>query len=191
MARIAEAAARIDGTIRGLLDFARPAPPRIVPVDLAPVLEATVRLARVQSRFRHVEVALALPADLPRVLADERQLSQVLLNVLLNAGDAMAGAGRVTVSAGAGEGIVEVALADQGPGIAPEHLPRIFDPFFTTKDVGEGTGLGLAISHRIAESLGGALSAENAPGGGAVFRLRLRTAAAVDDSAERIRSPRA
>lgn len=176
VARIAEAATRIDATIRGLLDFARPSPSSIVPLDLAPVLEATVRLARVQSRFRHVEVTLALPPTLPRVLADERQLSQVLLNVLLNAGDAMAGEGRVTVSAAAHGEMVEVALADQGPGVAPDHLPRLFDPFFTTKDPGEGTGLGLAISHRIAESLGGALSAENAPGGGAVFRLRLRAA---------------
>ena len=130
--------------VRGLLDFARPNPPSLAAVELGPVVEASVPLARVQPRCRGVEVALALPPGLPRVLADERQLSQVLLNVLLNAGDAMAGAGRVTVSATAAADTVDLEIADEGPGIAPEHLPRLFDPFFTTKEPGEGSGLGLA-----------------------------------------------
>lgn len=177
VARIAEAAARIDRTIRDLLDFARPAPPRLAPVALGEALEAAVRLARVQARFRHVEVETRLAPGLPPALADEHQLSQVLLNLLLNAGDAMRGAGRVTLAAGPAEGgAVELSVTDEGPGIPPEHLPRLFEPFFTTKDPGEGTGLGLAISHRIAEALGGALSAANAPGGGACFRLRLPAA---------------
>jgi C4-dicarboxylate-specific signal transduction histidine kinase len=71
---------------------------------------------------------------------------------------------------------VEVSVADGGPGIAPEHLPRLFDPFFTTKAPGQGTGLGLAISHRIVEQLGGVLTAENGTVGGAVFRVRLPAA---------------
>jgi two-component system, NtrC family, sensor kinase len=177
--RIAEAAARIDRTLRDLLDFARPAPPRLAPLPLAGVLDTAVRLARVQARFRHVEVEVLLPPGLPPALADEHQLSQVLLNLLLNAGDAMRGEGRVVLSAEAvAEGrAVELSVADAGPGIAPEHLARLFDPFFTTKEPGEGTGLGLAISHRIVESLGGTLTAANGPRGGAVFRLRLPAAA--------------
>ncbi len=175
--RIAEAAARIDRTLRDLLDFARPAPPRLAPLALAAAVEAAVRLARVQPRFRQVEVTSTLPAGL-RVLADEHQLGQVLLNLLLNAADAMGGAGRVTLSASQEGEAVELAVADAGPGIAAEHLPRLFEPFFTTKEPGEGTGLGLAISHRIVESLGGALSAENGAVGGAVFRLRLPAAPA-------------
>lgn len=175
--RIAEAAARIDRTIRDLLDFARPAPPRLAPLDLAAALATAVRLARVQARFRHVEVETRLPPGLPPVLADEHQLGQVLLNLLLNAGDAMRGEGRVVLSAAAAPaGEVEIEVADEGPGIAPEHLPRLFDPFFTTKEPGEGTGLGLAISHRIVESLGGALTAERGAGRGAVFRVRLPAA---------------
>ncbi len=179
--RIAEAAARIDRTLRDLLDFARPSPPRLAPLLLGEALAVAVWLARVQARFRHVEVEAALPPGLPPVLADGHQLSQVLLNLLLNAGDAMRGAApgaaRVRLSAAEDGGAVVLEVADDGPGIAPEHLPRLFEPFFTTKEPGEGTGLGLAISHRIVESLGGALSAANRPGGGAVFRLRLQAAA--------------
>jgi len=173
--RIAEAAARIDQTIRGLLDFARPAAPRIAPLDLAAVLATSVRLACVQDRFRHVEVETRLPPGLPPVLADEHQLGQVLLNLLLNAGDAMRGEGRVLLSAAAIEvgGAVELVVSDAGPGIAEAHLPRLFDPFFTTKDPGEGTGLGLAISHRIVESMGGTLTAANGSPRGAVFTVRL------------------
>lgn len=178
VARVAEAAARIDRTIRDLLDFASPSEPRLAAVPLGRAIEATERLARVQARFRHVELVRRLDPALPPVLADEHQLTQVLLNLLLNAGDAMSGQGRVVVSASLEPDGAAVALevADSGPGIHPEHLPHLFDPFFTTKGPGEGTGLGLAISHRIVESLGGALTAGNGAEGGAVFRLRLPAA---------------
>jgi signal transduction histidine kinase len=175
--RIAAAASRIDRTVRELLDFARPAPLDLRAVDVSASLDAALRLARVQGRFRGAEVEVALPGDLPRVVGDEHHLAQVFLNLFLNAGDAMRGPGRVRVAARvAPEGGVVVEVADTGPGIAPEDLPRIFDPFFTTKDPGAGTGLGLAICHRIAESFGGSIEAENVPGGGAAFRLRLREA---------------
>ena len=173
--RIAEAAARIDRTIRDLLDFARPAPPRLAPLVLGAAVDQAVRLARVQPRFRRVEVVQAVPAGLG-VTADEHQLGQVLLNLLLNAGDAMGGAGRVTIAARQDGAAVELTVADEGPGIRPEHLPRLFEPFFTTKEPGEGTGLGLAISHRIVESMGGTLGAANGPSPGATFTLRLQGA---------------
>jgi len=174
--RIAAAAARIDRTVRDLLDFARPAAPALLPLDLGAVLEGALRLGRVQTRFKQVEVALALPPDLPRVLADEHQLSQVFLNLLLNAGDAMGGAGQVRIVARAEGAQVAVEVEDTGPGIPAADLPRVFDPFFTTKDPGQGTGLGLAISHRILEALGGEIAARNLPGGGAGFTVRLRAA---------------
>jgi C4-dicarboxylate-specific signal transduction histidine kinase len=105
-------------------------------------------------------------------------VAQVLLNLLLNAGDAMGGSGRVRLSARAGGEAARVVLTveDAGPGIAPQDLPRIFDPFFTTKDPGQGTGLGLAISHRIMEAFGGEITARNGARGGAVFELRFRAA---------------
>lgn len=179
LSRISDAAARIDGILRELLEFARPSPPRLGPVAVGPVIDAAVRLGHVQQRFRRVEVALAVAAGLPLVRGDEGRLVQVLLNLLLNAGDAMCGEGRVEIAASADEaGGVVIAVTDSGPGIAPEHLPHLFEPFFTTKAPGEGTGLGLAISHRIVEELGGVLTAENGAAGGAVFRLRLAPVAA-------------
>ncbi|BDG09030.1 sensor histidine kinase [Anaeromyxobacter paludicola] len=171
--RIAAAAERIDRTVRELLDFARPSAPLLVPVPLAPAVDSALRLARVQSRFKEVEVTVDLPPGLPPVRADPHQLSQVLLNLLLNAGDAMQGRGALRIEGRLGpDGTVALALADAGPGIPPQDLERIFDPFFTTKEPGRGTGLGLAISHRIMEGFGGAISAGNGPGGGARFVLR-------------------
>lgn len=182
LGRIATEAQRIDAIVRDLLDFARPAPPALRPVDVAAAADAAVRLARVQARFRDVEVRLDLPPALPPVVGDERRLAQVILNLLLNAADAMRGRGRVDVAARAlpaeaGASRVELSVADTGPGIAPEHLPRLFDPFFTTKAPGEGTGLGLSVCDGIVGSFGGELSAANGAAGGAVFRVVLRAAA--------------
>jgi len=174
--RIAAAADRIDHTVRGLLDFARPAPLELRPVSVAAALEAAMDLARVQPRLRGVEVVVELSPDLPPVLADERQLCQVFLNLLLNAGDAMEGQGRVEVGGRAGADALEITMMDSGPGIPPQDLARMFDPFFTTKDPGAGSGLGLAICHSIIDSFGGTIDAANSPDGGAVFTLRLRVA---------------
>jgi C4-dicarboxylate-specific signal transduction histidine kinase len=174
--RIAAAADRIDRTVRGLLNFARPAPVELRPVSVAAALEAAMDLARVQPRLRGVEVVVELPPDMPPVLADEGQLCQVFLNLLLNAGDAMEGQGRVEVGGQVESGSLEILMADSGPGIAPQDLARLFDPFFTTKDPGAGSGLGLAISHSIIESFGGSIDAANSEKGGAAFTLRLRVA---------------
>jgi two-component system NtrC family sensor kinase len=180
--RIGAAAQRIDRTVRDLLDFARPTAPALAPIDLGAALDASLRLARMQARFRGVEVETALEPGLPRVLADEHHLAQVLLNLLLNAGDAMGGGGRMRLTARGerdrGGGIVVLDVEDAGPGIPPADLPRLFDPFFTTKEPGQGTGLGLAISHRIMESFGGDIAARNGASGGAVFTLRFRAAPA-------------
>lgn len=176
LARISTEAARIDAIVRGLLDFARPSALDLAPVSVAAALDAAARLARMQGRFRDVELVVDLPAGLPPVLADERRLVQVFLNLLLNAGDAMHGGGAVRVAGRAAGGEVAVEVEDSGPGIPPSILPRVFDPFFTTKDPGEGTGLGLAVCHGIMESFGGSIEAGQAPGGGARLTVRLRVA---------------
>jgi signal transduction histidine kinase len=174
--RIDSAASRIDRTVRDLLDFARPSVAELVPVDLGAAVDDALRLARVQGRFKHVDVSVSLAPGLRRVLADEHHLAQVLLNLLLNAGDAMSGEGGVRVSAVNGDGEVLVEIADDGPGIAPEDLPRIFDPFFTTKEPGSGTGLGLAFCHRLMESFGGEIAAQAGQRRGATFTLRFKGA---------------
>jgi len=167
---------RIDRTVRELLDFSRPAGiGKLSALDLRASVEAAVRLASVQKRLKAVEFDLELPAGLA-VMAEAHHLSQVLVNVLLNAGDAMGGEGKVVLRAARAGEKIELRVRDSGPGIPPENLARIFDPFFTTKEPGEGTGLGLSICHRILESFGGEIRAENAPEGGAVFTLAFRAA---------------
>jgi signal transduction histidine kinase len=177
LARIGDEALRIDRIVRDLLDLARPGEEPVVgATGLAAPLDAALRLARMQPRFRSVAVDVALPDALPPVVADARRLSQVFLNLLLNAADATGGEGRVRVEAAAEGARVVVKVSDDGPGIAAADLPRIFEPFFTTKGAGRGTGLGLAVSQGIVESFGGEISAANAAAGGAVLTLSLRAA---------------
>jgi two-component system NtrC family sensor kinase len=108
------------------------------------------------------------------VLVSPGRLAQVLVNLLLNAADAMAGKGTIVVACKEAEGKVVLTIADEGPGVAAEDRRKIFDPFFTTKPVGQGTGLGLSVSRSIVESFGGTLElAPAAAGQGAKFVLTL------------------
>jgi two-component system, NtrC family, sensor kinase len=176
LGRISEATGRIDAIVRDLLELARPSGPELAPVGVGAALEGALRLARVQPRFRAVRVEVDLPPALPPVLADERRLAQVFLNLLLNAGDATGGGGAIRVAGCAADGGVEVVVSDDGPGIPAGDLPRVFDPFFTTKAPGQGTGLGLAVCHGIMESFGGAIEAVARTPRGAAFRLKFRAA---------------
>jgi two-component system, NtrC family, sensor kinase len=162
--------------VRGLLDFARPGPVDLAPISVPAALEAAIGLARVQPRFGTVRVEVEAPAAVPRVLGRDREMSQVFLNLLLNAADAMDGEGEVRVRVRPEGAQVEIEVVDSGPGIAAEDLPRIFDPFFTTKPPGAGSGLGLAVTHSLVDSFGGTIEAGNAGEKGAVFRIRLRAA---------------
>ncbi|MCB9601227.1 MAG: ATP-binding protein [Sandaracinus sp.] len=112
-------------------------------------------------------------ADIGEVVGHADRLEQVVLNLLLNAKDAMAGTGTVHVRLRRDEDVAELVVRDEGPGIAPEILDRLFEPFVTTKPVGQGTGLGLAVCHTLIERLGGTITADNPPEGGARFVLRL------------------
>ena len=134
------------------------------------------RLVRSDAIIKNVSVTLDLAPDLPRVRADRVQLQQVILNLMLNAVDALmsrpATNRKLLIRTGAGtEGTVNVAVRDSGPGIPPDKLEWVFEPFFTTKT--DGMGMGLAIARSILHSHGGRLWAENAPGGGATFTLAL------------------
>jgi C4-dicarboxylate-specific signal transduction histidine kinase len=121
-----------------------------------------------------------VPSEVPPVRADARRLGQVLLNLLLNAADALEESQvegpRVALKVQAQQERVCLVLEDNGPGFAPEHLTRLFTPFFTTKAHGKGTGLGLALSREYVEGFGGSLRAENRPEGGARFTVELLSA---------------
>jgi len=164
---------RIDRIVRGLLDLGRPQRPTLVPVEVGPVAETSVRLVAAGPDFRGVHVTVEAPPGLS-VLADAGALSQVLINLLLNAAQAMEGSGTVSVHAGGSEGqTVRIDIVDTGPGIPPEVRARLFEPFFTTKPGGKGSGLGLAISQTLVHAMGGTLEAGDGPEGGGRFSVRL------------------
>ncbi|HEX8437201.1 sensor histidine kinase [Archangium sp.] len=143
---------------------------------LADVVSDAARLAAM--RLKHVaRLKVEVPADLPEVFATRRRLAQVLLNLLVNAGDALEEAkvqgGEVRERGLAEEGRVVLLVEDNGPGFPPDVLQRLFEAFFTTKALDKGTGLGLSISRELVERFGGTLRAENRPEGGARLRLEL------------------
>jgi PAS domain S-box-containing protein len=145
-------------------------------LDVNALVLDVARLVRSDAIIKSISVTLDLASDLPRVRADRVQLQQVILNLMLNAIDAVmsrpATDRKLLIRTGAGtDGTVNVAVRDSGPGIPPDKLERIFEPFFTTK--ASGMGMGLAIARSILHSHGGRLWAENAPGGGVAFTLAL------------------
>jgi signal transduction histidine kinase len=152
-------AQRIHRIIRDLLDFARPVEDAIEPVSLESLVEQSLQLVGPQQRLRAVTVEREGLSGLRQVAASSSRVVQVLVNILLNAADAMKGHGTIFIAArnDDGAGRVELRIANSGPPIPPEHRGRIFDPFFTTKEPGHGTGLGLSVAQSIVESYGGRL----------------------------------
>ncbi len=169
-----EGAKRISATIHGLLNYARPGPLLISKINLDRMVSDTFAFLRHQPLFHGVELARDIPADLPQISADANQLSQVLMNLLLNAGQATDEGGRICVSARKVkfEEAVEICVSDTGCGIPADVLPRVTEPFFTTKR-GKGTGLGLSISQSYVRSHKGELRIESVPGRGTSVRITL------------------
>ena len=169
---------RIQKTIRDLLDFSRQGHGEDADgtesADLGEVVEDAVRLVAPQKDLRQVDIERRLDPEAPRVLGSSDRLTQLVLNLLLNAADAIEGEGSIRLEVNpSGDRMVELVVADSGPGVDPEVVGSLFEPFVTTKPVGEGTGLGLAVCHTIVERLGGTIRAENPPEGGARFIVRL------------------
>ncbi|MET0681677.1 MAG: ATP-binding protein [Burkholderiales bacterium] len=175
LASISSNIGRVLGITRTLTDFSRVNDEPMRAVALAHVVEEAASLLKHQTGPNAVLLEVAV-ADDALVRARSGELEQVVFNILLNAAQAMDGRGRVTVAGERRGARVALAIRDEGPGIAAEHLGRIFEPFFTTKN-GAGAGLGLAISSEIVHELGGDLRAENVPAGGACFRIELPAAA--------------
>ncbi len=171
----ADRAARI---VRNLLTFARKRHTTRTMVDVNQVVRETLALRAYEQRVTNITVIDALAAGLPHVFADPHQIQQVLLNLVINAEQAMLGAhgrGALVVRTWqdeAGESVI-LEVNDDGPGVPDEVKKKIFDPFFTTKDVGKGTGLGLTVAYAIVEEHGGRLWLESARGQGASFFIQL------------------
>jgi C4-dicarboxylate-specific signal transduction histidine kinase len=140
------------------------------------VIHGAVSLVRPQKESKDILIDVHVAAGVRRVFGPEARLTQVVLNLLLNALDALEGAGKVEirVEPTADDQMVCLSVLDDGPGIAPKIEQTLFEPFTTTKPVGTGTGLGLAVTHAIVDALLGTIEARNRPEGGACFEVRLR-----------------
>ena len=169
-----EGAKRISSAVRGLLDYARPGPLTLSNVNLWRLADETVKFISHQPMFRRIELRNSVPSDLPHITADANQLSQILMNLLLNAAQATAPGGTITILADKVKfaDVVELRVRDTGCGIPADILPHVFEPFFTTKR-GKGTGLGLSISQAYVRSHGGDIQVESIPDRGTTVRVTL------------------
>jgi two-component system NtrC family sensor kinase len=163
--------------IGALLDFSRSRPPEVRSTDLNALCENAADLLGHQMRLKQVRLALRLEPDLPRLQADEGQLRQVLVGLLMNALDACRASGTVRVETSHEGDAVRLLVADDGVGIAPEHLDKVFTPFFTTKPPGRGTGLGLPVCHGVVTAHGGRIELQSELGRGTRVSVSLPVSA--------------
>lgn len=159
---------RIDQIVRSLLELGRPSRGQATAIELKPLIDSCVKLLSASRDFSGVQVTVEVP-DSTWVKAEPGPLSQVLVNLLINAAQAMGQQGRVTVRCAAVPQQLELYVDDEGPGLSPEVKARLFEPFFTTKAAGKGTGLGLAVSRHLLSQFEARLDAVNREGGGARF----------------------
>jgi signal transduction histidine kinase len=174
---------RIHRILKDLLAFARPGDAVERDDDAAGSVEAavhdTVALLLPHQALKDVDMALDLHPELPNVALSRERLFQVVLNLVLNAADAVGAGGHVRIAAERSELGVRLSVADDGPGIDPKVVGRLFEPFVTTKEVGKGTGLGLAVCRGLVESVGGSIAIDTSVTRGARFVVELpRTAVA-------------
>lgn len=167
---VSKEVARVDQTVRQILQYARPAPLRLVRGDIAQVLRETSGLFSAQVLDKRLDLRLYLPDHPLLCLFDPEQIRQALVNLILNAIQATPPGGAIDVSAASSGGAVEIQITDSGPGIPAGDLGRIFDPFFTTKE--SGSGLGLAIVQGIVREHGGSIRVQSKAPSGTVFTLR-------------------
>ena len=171
-----EAIARIERTVQGVLRFARATEVHVGPVDVDDAVERALELAGPRLEEGRIGLVREVERGLPAVSADGTILTQVVLNVVLNACDAMPERGEIVLRAIREGETVVLAITDAGPGVPPEIASKIFDPFFTTKPPGQGTGLGLAVSRAGIRESGGDLELVESGGPGASFRITLPVA---------------
>ncbi|UCF91131.1 MAG: histidine kinase, partial [Desulfobacterales bacterium] len=169
---------RINRVVTDLLTFARPSAVELTPADVTELVEHSIRLVQADAKAHHVAIQRDLPADLGAIPLDANQMTQALLNLLLNALQAVNAGGVIVIGARRvpTESRLGFWVEDNGPGIPRAHKDKIFEPFFTTRE--KGTGLGLAIVHQIVENHNGEIWMESPPSGknhGCRFIIRIPT----------------
>ena len=186
---------RCASIIRRLLDFAREKTPEKTLVNLNQLIAETVQFVERSAALQHIEIEMDLDHDLPKLFVDADLIKQVLMNILVNAQQAIEEHGKITVrsrlcSTRKAPGrcndtlpAVQISISDTGCGIPEANLQRIFDPFFTSKEVGKGTGLGLSVSYGIVRAHGGEIDVESTVGEGSTFRVCLPVKLSLADPA--------
>ena len=168
--------------IRNLLDFARQSEPNIRPVDINKVLEAALLLVGHQINLENIKLEKKSDAHLPLILADFDKIQQVLINIIMNAIQAMPDGGNLTIATSVAKGIrigeslkdtIRIDISDTGVGITKENMSKLFTPFFTTKEKGKGVGLGLPVVHGIIEQHKGKIKVDSEPNAGTTFAIYL------------------
>ena len=162
---------RLNRLLTNLLDFARPRKPEFQSVHADRLLDGTIALVNHSAQQKGITLRKDVPPDVPPFQCDFEQMKQVVLNLAINAVQAMTSAGEIVLAARRHDSSVVIRVTDQGPGVRDEDLDKIFNPFFTTKD--SGTGLGLSVVYQIVHQHGGEVTATRNPGGGMTFTLTL------------------
>lgn len=175
LARIVQEASRCKEIVKSLLEFARQTEPKMEPTDINRAITDGLFFLENQALFHNIQIVKKLDPFLPFIRGNASQLKQVLINIIVNAAEAMHGNGTLTITSypSSDRRTVFLEFTDTGEGISEKNLTRIFDPFFTTKDVGKGTGLGLSTSYGIIESHGGKISVKSKVGEGTTFTIEL------------------
>ncbi|WP_407073551.1 ATP-binding protein [Rhizobium sp. AQ_MP] len=186
LGRISNLIDRMASISRHLRNFARKPNEKLGPISIKEVVEETLEIVSARLGTADATLSLNFEPGLPPVQGGSVRLQQVLVNIITNACDAVEGLDdrRIELSARRDQGRVVIEIADRGPGVPAAIVERIFDPFFTTKGVGKGLGLGLSISYNIIKDFGGSLTVGQREGGGALFRIELLEAEALNEAAE-------
>jgi len=163
---------RLEEIVENFLRLSGPSALTLGEVDVGQLLQHVIELIGPEAASRQIEVSVDLPSSVRPLLADAGQLTQAVLNVVLNALQAVQRQGRIWLAARPGGGeLLLIEVRDSGPGVPSQNRAAVFEPYFTTKE--DGTGLGLWIAQQIVAAHGGTIQVENAPEGGAVFTFRL------------------
>ncbi len=173
--KIVKETTRCKNIVKGLLQFARPKEPETTLTHVNDVIDKALSLLESQAIFQNITINREYSSSIPRIIADNTQLQQVFINIILNAADAMEGKGTLTLKTDLDENgqYIDIFITDTGHGIKEEDMNRLFEPFFTTKEIGSGTGLGLAICYSIIQKHKGTIEVQSQVGKGTTFTVKL------------------